>query len=102
MHSVKQLQTKQVGLRLPTYLLDEINQITQEHSVNRTDIISEAVRSYIEHYKEEKMYGRLDGALKEVKLMQEGKIPSTTLEDLIDELDTQENTKVWKICEKAC
>ena len=52
MNSLEQLEKQQIGLRLPKYLVDDIDEFTKEFSLNRTDIIVEAIRSYIERQKE--------------------------------------------------
>ena len=51
MHSIKQLQKQQIGLRLPKYLIDEIDEFTKKYQLNRTDIIIESIRSYLENQK---------------------------------------------------
>jgi metal-responsive CopG/Arc/MetJ family transcriptional regulator len=87
MHSLEKLQTQQVGLRLATHLVEEIDDLIKDYNVNRTSFIAEAIKEYIAKQKEEKTYQRIDEALFEVKQMIDGKIPETTLEDLIDELE---------------
>jgi metal-responsive CopG/Arc/MetJ family transcriptional regulator len=91
MRSVEQLKTKQVGLKLPVYLLDDLEEITEESSVSRSTIITEAVRFYLEEYQKRKVHQGLKEALTGVKLVQEGKLPRNTLEDLIDELNDDSN-----------
>lgn len=46
MNSVVQLQKQQVGLRLPKYLIERIDECTEKHDLNRSDII-ESIKSYI-------------------------------------------------------
>jgi len=53
MYTIKQLEKQQIGLRLPQYMIDEIDEFTQQFSVNRTDIVMEALRSYIVQQKAE-------------------------------------------------
>ena len=48
MHSLAQLQKQQVGLRLPVYLVEQIDELTKEYNLNRTDIIIESIKYYIE------------------------------------------------------
>jgi len=52
MHTIEQLEKQQIGLRLPQYMIDDIDEFTEKFSVNRTDIIMEALRSYIAKQKE--------------------------------------------------
>jgi len=56
MHSLAQLEKQQVGLRLPKYLIDDIDAFTDQFSLNRTDIIMEALKSYIAEQKEKMLY----------------------------------------------
>ena len=94
MHTISQLEKKQIGLKIPKYLIDEIDEFTKEFSVNRTDIIIEALRSYIQTQKAQMLYKRFDNSVKEVKQMIDGKIPETSLKDLIDELEDNSNPSV--------
>lgn len=93
MHTIAELEKQQVGLRMPTYLLNELDELTSEYNVNRSDILIEATKSYIESIKEEKVYQRLGEAMGEVKLMIDGKIPTLSARDHIKELKNElENT----------
>jgi len=56
MHTIEQLEKQQIGLRLPQYMIDDIDEFTQKFSVNRTDIVMEALRSYIYEQKEHLRY----------------------------------------------
>ena len=67
MHSVSQLEKQQVGLRLPKYLVEEIDAFTNQFSINRTDIIIEAISSYISEQKANLFYSDFDAASKELK-----------------------------------
>jgi len=51
MHTLAQLEKQQVGLRLPKYLLDDIDEFTKKYSLNRTEIIIEALKSYVAEQK---------------------------------------------------
>ena len=59
MHTLTQLEKQQVGLRLPKYLIDEIDKFTKAYSLNRTDIIVEAIKSYITEQKAQIEYDKL-------------------------------------------
>ncbi len=89
MHSIDKLERQQIGLRLPKYLVDDIDALTQEYALNRTDIIIEAVRSYISAQQEEKFYEGLEASCNEIKELQSKKELNNfaTLDELIDELD---------------
>jgi len=90
MHSLSQLEKQQVGLRLHSYLVDEIDELTQQFSVNRTDIIVEAIKSYISEQKENMLYQGVESAFVELRQIKEGKKALTqlnTLDTLIDELE---------------
>ncbi len=91
MHSIEQLEKQQIGLRLPQYMIDDIDAFTQEFSVNRTDIIMEALRSYLQEQRTKAFYKNFDKACKEAKAIKDGKLPVDTLGELIDELETDSN-----------
>lgn len=90
MHSLAQLEKQQVGLRLPKYLVDDIDEFTEQFSLNRTDIITEALKSYIAEQKEKMFYESFEQSAKELKEILDGKKSETelkTLDALIDELE---------------
>ena len=90
MHSLAQLEKQQVGLRLPKYLVDDIDEFTEQFSLNRTDIITEALKSYIAEQKEKMFYENFEQSAKELKNILDGKTDAselTTLDALIDELE---------------
>jgi metal-responsive CopG/Arc/MetJ family transcriptional regulator len=89
MYSLSQLEKQQVGLRLPKYLVDDIDEFTEEFSLNRTDIITEALKSYIAEQKEMRIYEGIESGFSQLRDIQNGKIdPNTlgTLDEFIDEL----------------
>ncbi len=59
MHNLAQLEKQQVGLRLPKYLVNEIDEFTKTFSLNRTDVITEAIKSYISEQKAQMLYDRI-------------------------------------------
>ena len=61
------MEKQQVGLKMPTYLLNNIDGIITEYKVNRSKIL----------IKEQDVYEHLHETLQEVKLIKEGKIPTT-------------------------
>lgn len=67
MFSIEQLEKQQVGLRLPRYLVEEIDAFTEKYSVNRTDIIMEAVKSYLSAQKAKLFYDDFENAAKELQ-----------------------------------
>ena len=68
MHSLSQLQKQQVELRLPKYLLEEIDALSAQYELNRKDIIIESIKSYIERQKIQEVYDSFDSASKELKM----------------------------------
>ncbi|MGE4296304.1 MAG: ribbon-helix-helix domain-containing protein [Campylobacterales bacterium] len=86
MYDIAQLEKQQVGIRLPKYLVEETDELAALYSLNRTDIIAEAIRSYVADQKAKLLYDRFDRSVKEAKAIQAGKAPKTTLGGLIDEL----------------
>ena len=89
MHSISQLEKQQVGLRLPKYLIEEIDHFTTEFSINRTDIITEAISSYISEQKATLFYNNFDEGCKELKksLHSPATTSMKTLDELLDELE---------------
>ncbi|SMP71920.1 Ribbon-helix-helix protein, copG family [Desulfonatronum zhilinae] len=86
MRDIALLRKKQVGLRLPVYLVDEIDDLSRMHDLNRSEVITEAIRSYVEEQKAQRLHIEFDQAVKELKLaIQEG--GTTTLSELIHELE---------------
>ncbi len=55
MHSLAQLQKQQVGLRLPVYLIEQIDVIREEYNLTRTDIIIESIKYYLEKQETQKL-----------------------------------------------
>lgn len=92
MHNLAQLEKQQVGLRIPKYLVDEIEEYTKIFSVNRTDIIVEAIKSYIQKQNENMFYDQFDKSCRETKAMVEGKLEETSLNELINELEDNSNS----------
>ena len=89
MLSVEQLEKQQVGLRLPKYLVDDIDAFTKKYSVNRTDIIMEAIKSYISEQKSKLFYDNFENAAKELQEIRHSKKNKKiqSLNGLIDELE---------------
>ncbi|HQR74045.1 MAG TPA: hypothetical protein PLH07_06020 [Sulfurovum sp.] len=90
MHTLSQLEKQQVGLRLPKYLIDEIDTFTKQFSLNRTDIITEAVKAYVNEQKAKMFYDNFDDACKELKTLTDGtqkRDSMQTLDELINELE---------------
>ena len=87
MYSVSQLQKQQIGLRLPQYLIEEIDSFTKEFAVNRTDIVTEALRTYLAEQKSKLFYEGFGRSVAEAKQMIDAGTREDTLGDLIDELE---------------
>jgi metal-responsive CopG/Arc/MetJ family transcriptional regulator len=89
MHSIEQLEKQQVGLRLPRYLVEEIDEFTKKYSVNRTDIIIEAIKSYINEQKAKLFYDDFENAARELRTLRDSEThrKMQTLDELIDELE---------------
>ena len=86
MYSVTQLEKQQIGLRLPKYLIDEVDSFTHEFAVNRTDIVIEALRSYLAEQKAKLFYESFTTSTKEAKQMMDGALEESSLGDLIEKL----------------
>jgi len=89
MHSISQLEQQQIGLRLPKYLIEEIDAFTNQFSINRTDIIIEAISSYINEQKVNMFYNDFDTASKELKHSLDTNSTNSmkSLDELINELE---------------
>jgi len=89
MYALEQLEKQQVGLRLPKYLIDEIDEITKEYSLNRSEIITESIKNFISEQKEKKLYDSFDRSCKELKSILQTTEDSHlgTLGEFIDELN---------------
>jgi len=89
MHSISQLEKQQVGLRLPKYLVEEIDAFTTQFSINRTDVIIEAITSYISEQKANIFYNDFNAGCKELKNSLDTNNTDTlkSLDELIDELE---------------
>ncbi|WP_297440752.1 hypothetical protein [Sulfurimonas sp.] len=89
MHNISQLEKQQVGLRLPKYLIEEIDAFTNQFSINRTDVITEAISSYISTQKANIFYQEFDSSCKELKnsLSNNGEDSLKSLDELIDDLE---------------
>jgi len=89
MHSLAQLQKQQVGLRLPVYLVEQIDEFTKEYNLNRTDIIIESIKSYIAEQEAKEFYKSFDASCKELKeILDDPKKAEElqTIEEFLDEL----------------
>ena len=88
MHLIFQLEKQQVGLRLPKYLVEEIDAFTNQFSVNRTDEITEAISSYISEQKANIFYSDFDTASKELKYSLDTNSTDSmkSIDELINEL----------------
>ena len=88
MYTLNQLEKQQVGLRLPRYLIEQLDELASNHSLNRSDLIFEAVRSYIERQKAEVFYQEFDESLQELNAIQQGKqTAELSLSELISDLE---------------
>jgi len=89
MYSLSQLQKQQIGLRLPVYLVEQIDEFTKKYNLNRSDIIMESIRSYLERQEAEEFYNNFDKGCKELKdILDNPKKDNNlqTLDEFLDEL----------------
>ena len=88
MHSLAQLQKQQVGIRLPKFLVEKLDEFSKRYNLNRTDIIIESISSYLSEQEEREFYKSFDRSCKELKKVL--KDPKSrkydTIEELLDEL----------------
>ena len=86
MHTLAQLEKQQVGLRLPKYLIEEIDAFTEQYRINRTDIIIEAIKSYVNEQKIKLFYENFETSCQELKEALSGDRELETLDEIIDNL----------------
>jgi metal-responsive CopG/Arc/MetJ family transcriptional regulator len=82
MYSLQQLEKQQIGLKIPQYLIEEIDNFTKQFTVNRTDIIIEALRSYISEQKEHLLYEQ--ELLNRVNEIKDGKVKPISRAEAFD------------------
>ena len=82
MYNLEQLEKQQIGLRLPQYLIDDIDDFTKQFSVNRTDIVIEALRSYIQEQKEKFLFEK--ELLSRVSDVKSKKVDTLTRSEVFD------------------
>jgi len=87
MNSLAQLQKQQVGLRLPKYLVEQIDEFTQKYQLNRTDIIIESIKSYLEKQETQEFYNNFDAGCKELKVILDDPKKAERLQTLDEFLD---------------
>lgn len=90
MHDLARLQKEHIGLNLEKYLVDELDEYSKEYSIDRRDIITEAIQSYLDAQREKELYKSFESSCQEAKKMINGEIPKTSLQDFINE--TKHNT----------
>ena len=86
MRNLQSLQKQQVGLRLPTYLIEELDNLGKNYELNRSEIITEAISSYIQEQKALIFYKEFEESAQELKVVISGDKKAQTLSELIDEL----------------
>ena len=89
MHSLSKLKKQQIGLRLPVYLLEQIDEFSKRYNLNRSDIIIESIRSYLEQQEAEEFYNSFDKGCKELKDVLDNPKKAKnlqTLDEFLDEL----------------
>jgi len=87
MHSLAQLQKQQVGLRLPVYLVEQIDEFTEKYALNRTDIIIESIKSYMAEQEAQEFYKSFDEGCKQLKEILDDPKKADELETLDEFLD---------------
>ncbi len=87
MRSLQSIQKQQVGLRLPVYLIDELDTLAKTYDLNRSELITEAIRSFVKEQKTMIFYKEFEDSCAELKETIGGKKEAKTLDGLIDELE---------------
>ncbi len=87
MYSPEQLQKQQVGLRLPVYLVEQLDEFTEQYNLNRTDIIIESIKSYMAEQEAKEFYKSFDKGCKQLKEILDDPKKADKLETLDEFLD---------------
>lgn len=88
MYTLEQIEKQQVGLRLPKYLIEQVDELTKEYSLNRSEIITESIKSFLVEQKNRKLYDSFNESCKELKtILSQNTDNLDTLESFIDELN---------------
>ena len=87
MHSLAQLQKQQVGLRLPKYLVEQIDEFTEKYELNRTDIIIESIKSYLANQEAQEFYDNFDKGCKQLREILDDPKKADELQTLDEFLD---------------
>ena len=82
MYSIEKLEKQQIGLKLPKYIIEEIDEFTKKYSVNRTDIITEALRVYISEQKNKFLFE--DELLSRVNDIKEKRVEPLSRDEVFD------------------
>lgn len=94
MYTLEQIEKQQVGLRLPKYLIEQVDELTKEYSLNRSEIITESIKSFLVEQKNRKLYDSFNESCKELKtILSQNTDNLDTLESFIDELNDKTS---WK------
>ena len=89
MYNIQQLEKQQIGLKIPQYLIEEIDNFTKQFSINRTDIIIEALRSYISEQKKHLLYEQ--ELLNRVNEIKSAKIKPISRDEAFDGIEESHN-----------
>jgi len=69
MYGLHQIEKQQIGLRLPKYLIEQIDELTKEYSLNRSEIITESIKAFLSEQKTKEIYNSFDKSCKELKVI---------------------------------
>lgn len=88
MYTLEQIEKQQVGLRLPKYLIEQVDELTKEYSLNRSEIITESIKAFLAEQKNKKLYESFNQSCKELKnVLNQDKNDLNNLEDFISDLN---------------
>jgi metal-responsive CopG/Arc/MetJ family transcriptional regulator len=89
MHSPAQLKKQQVGLRLPVYLVEKLDELTEKYGLNRSDIITESIKAYIAEQEAREFYENFEEGCRELREVlndPQKREALQTLDEFLDEL----------------
>ena len=87
MRTLEQRRSQQIELQLPVYLIEQIDEFAEEYNLNRTDIVTNSVKSYIAEQEAQEFYKSFDKSCKELKEVLDDPKKARKLETLDEFLD---------------
>ncbi len=82
MHNLREIKKQQIGIKLPKHLIDDLDELKEQFSLNRADIVAEAIKSYIDYQKQQMSFEK--ELLERVNDIKYDKIKPLSKEEVFD------------------